>query len=78
MNTLEQVGDIYTYTLQPQETLRLKLEYGVSEEESASELHPEFEADAVVRAAQVIGMEQMVKVYDAVDFLDRTIIPPMC
>ena len=71
MNTLEQVGDIYTYTLQPQETLRLKLEYGVSEEESASELHPEFEADAVVRAAQVIGMEQMVKVYDAVDFLDR-------
>ena len=71
MSTLEQVGDIYTYTLQPQETLRLKLEYGVSEEESASGLHPEFEADAVVRAAQVIGMEQMVKVYDAVDFLNR-------
>ncbi len=70
MSTLTAINNIYVYTLEPQQVLRLKLEFGVTDT-SAAQLPLEFEADAVVLVSQVSEMDKVVRVYDAVDFLTR-------
>lgn len=70
MSTLTAINSIYVYTLEPQQVLRLKLEFGVDDAQVTPQ-SLDFEADAVVKVSQVSAMDKVVKVYDAVDFLTR-------
>lgn len=66
MNTLETLGDMYAYTLEPGGVVRFKLEYGVEDGETGANIH--FEADTTVSASLAGETDKVISVYDAVDF----------
>lgn len=70
MDTLESLGEIYAFTVRPQDVLRLRLEYGVRESVEPTQEALPFVADVSVSAVRDTGSHKVVKVYDVVDFAD--------